>query len=345
MQRKEIMNMSKEQTKNHDRQNRAKRVKRLKRLLVIGFLTVTLLPIILCIVLMIKIHYLEQQVAVLYEAYAVREETARTSEEKLEPVMAEIDHILSQPAEVSKIEIEEETETTEETEEAQTDVEELYNIEADDGIRKIYLTFDDGPSNYTDEILNILKEEDVKATFFVTGKEGPEYERLYKRIVDEGHTLGMHSYSHKYYELYASKESFTEDLHKLQDYLEEVTGVRPVLYRFPGGSSNSVSRVPIRELADCLEAEGIRYFDWNISSGDASGQKLSVDTLVYNCTKDITQYSRAMILMHDAADKRRTVEALPIIIDKLKNLENTAILPVTDETEVIQHIKSHTENK
>lgn len=322
--------MSKEQTKNYGSQNRVKRVKRLKRLLVIGFLTVILLPIILCIVLMMKVYHLERQVEVLYEAYAKREaEIAETSEEKLEPVMAEKDSMPSRPVEVSKLETEDEIET---------DMEVSYSLEGDRSIRKIYLTFDDGPSTYTDEILNILKEEGVKATFFVTGKEGPEYERLYKRIVEEGHTLGMHSYSHRYYELYASKENFMEDLHKLQDYLEEITGVRPVFYRFPGGSSNSVSQVPIRELADCLEAEGIRYFDWNVSSRDAAGERLSADTIVYNCTKDITDYNRAMILMHDAADKRQTVEALPIIIDKLNALEDTAILPVTEETEVIQHI-------
>lgn len=322
--------MSEAQDTNHVRQDRAKRVKRLKKVLIVSLLTAILLPTILCIILMVKLYHLEQQVEVLYEAHVRQEaEMAESIEEKMVSVMAEAEVVQSESVEVRKPE---ENQTTD------AEVQESYNVEQDKSVRKVYLTFDDGPSTYTDEILDILKEEDVKATFFVTGKEGEEYERLYKRIVEEGHTLGMHSYSHKYYELYASKENFMDDLHKLQNYLEEITGVKPTIYRFPGGSSNSVSSVSMQELMDCLEAEGIRYFDWNVSSGDATGRTLSVNTIVYNCTGRITEYNRAMILMHDAADKRRTVEALPIVIDKLKDVENTVILPVTDDTEVIQHI-------
>ena len=98
-------------------------------------------------------------------------------------------------------------------------------IPEDGTVRKVYLTFDDGPSGNTSRILDILAEYDVKATFFVVGKEEEQYQELYKRIVDEGHTLGMHSYSHKYDEIYQSVDSFAQDMSKLQEFLYETTGV------------------------------------------------------------------------------------------------------------------------
>jgi len=101
-----------------------------------------------------------------------------------------------------------------------------------DTTRKVYLTFDDGPSIYTDEILDILKEYHVKATFFVVGKEDAASQKAIRRIVAEGHTLGMHSYSHKYSELYASREAFQEDFEKERDYLETLTGSKIAFYRF-----------------------------------------------------------------------------------------------------------------
>ena len=104
---------------------------------------------------------------------------------------------------------------------------------------EVYLTFDDGPSIYTEEILDILDEYQVKATFFVVGKESDAAKEALRDIVARGHTLGMHSYSHKYSELYASEEAFEADFLKLQGYLEDVTGVKSKVYRFPGGSSNT----------------------------------------------------------------------------------------------------------
>lgn len=321
--------MSEQQEVKDLRQDRTKRVQRLKKILIISFIAAILLPIILCIVMMVKISHLEQRIAQIYEARLTAEPAAATEEveevrETMETILTAGDAIQSVTAAVLQ----------------EHEAESAYSVEKDASVRKVYLTFDDGPSMYTDEILDILKEENVKATFFVTAKKGAEYEKIYRRIVAEGHTLGMHSYSHRYEEIYASEENFMEDMHKLQDYLEEVTGEKPMLCRFPGGSSNTVSKVPMQDLIRRLEQEGIRYFDWNVSSADATGSHPSVDTIVYNCTGNITEYNRAMILMHDAADKRRTVEALPIVIEKLKAVDDTVIVPVTEETEVIQHIVS-----
>lgn len=204
---------------------------------------------------------------------------------------------------------------------------------------RVYLTFDDGPSGNTDAILDILKEYGVKATFFVVGREGASAEEALRRIVDEGHTLAMHSYSHKYSEIYASLESFAEDFTKVQDYLCEVTGVKSTVYRFPGGSSNTVSGTDMTEFAKYLDGQGVRFFDWNVSSGDGGSVVLPVETLLENCTGSISRFGTSVILMHDSTKKMTTLEALPQIIETIQAMEDTEILPITDGTKVVQHIK------
>lgn len=204
---------------------------------------------------------------------------------------------------------------------------------------KVYLTFDDGPSIYTQDILDILDEYGVKATFFVLGKENDSAREAMKRIVEDGHTLAMHSYTHKYADIYASVENFAEDFAKIQNYIYDVTGVTSTVYRFPGGSSNSVSPTDMSVFAEYLEEQGVRYFDWNISSGDGGSYVFPVETLLENCTSKISAYETSVILMHDSAGKKTTVEALPEIIETILDMEDTAILPITDSTELIQHRK------
>ncbi len=204
---------------------------------------------------------------------------------------------------------------------------------------KVYLTFDDGPSIYTQEILDILDEYNVKATFFILGKENESAKEAMKRIVADGHTLAMHSYTNKYADIYASVENFAEDFAKIQNYIYDVTGVASTVYRFPGGSSNSVSPTDMSVFAEYLEEQGVRYFDWNISSGDGGKYVFPVETLLENCTSKISSYDTSVILMHDSAGKRTTVDALPEIIETILGMEDTAILPITDSTELVQHRK------
>ena len=202
------------------------------------------------------------------------------------------------------------------------------------GIRYVYLTFDDGPSPHTAEILDILASYDVKATFFVCGKSG--YDDIYKRIVDEGHTIGMHSYSHDYKILYESLDSFQTDLHKIQNYIFDITGVWTTYYRFPGGSSNTASQAPMSDLIGYLDRNNITYFDWNVYGGD----NIASSIIVSNVTANITEHENCMILLHDAADKEETVEALPEIIEYIQSLPNTVIVPVTEDTVPVQHSKN-----
>lgn len=210
----------------------------------------------------------------------------------------------------------------------------------DDNVRRVYLTFDDGPSSNTGKILDILAEYDVKATFFVVGKEEEKYEALYKRIVEEGHTLGMHSYSHKYGEIYQSVDSYAQDLSKLQEFLYDTTGVWCRYCRFPGGSSNTASKVDMNELIAYLDEQDITYFDWNISSGDASSSYISKDAILHNCLQQIPRFDECMILMHDASNKDTTVQALPELIEKIQAMEDTIIVPISEDTEPIQHISN-----
>ncbi|MBR7088046.1 MAG: polysaccharide deacetylase, partial [Mogibacterium sp.] len=220
---------------------------------------------------------------------------------------------------------------------ATVDVSGAQNPEDIEGTRYVYLTFDDGPSTYTDEILDILEQHNVKATFFVCGKPNAKYTDLYKRIVNDGHTLGMHSYSHKYSELYASLDSFKEDTDKLRIFLYETTGVWSSFYRFPGGSSNTVSKVDMHELTDYLESSDVTFFDWNVSAGDdkAGANK---DTIYANIVNNVPRFKHCVVLMHDAADKKSTVEALPEIIEAIQAMDDTVIVPITEDTLPVQHI-------
>lgn len=204
------------------------------------------------------------------------------------------------------------------------------------GIKRVYLTFDDGPSANTDKILDILDAYGVKATFFVVGKEN--YAEQYRRIVEEGHTLAMHSYSHVYSDIYSSLDAYKQDLNKLRTFLYELTGVECNIVRFPGGSSNTISKVDMHTLIEYLDSEDMIYFDWNVSSGDASGIYKSANQIAANVLENIDKYNNAVILMHDAAGKSSTVEALPIIIEKILESEDTVLLPISEDTVRVQHI-------
>lgn len=206
-----------------------------------------------------------------------------------------------------------------------------------EGIKRVYLTFDDGPSPNTDRILDILKEYDVKATFFVVGKEN--YTDQYKRIVDEGHTLAMHSYSHVYKDIYSSLDAYKQDLGELRTFLYEITGVECNIVRFPGGSSNTISKVDMHTLIDYLDSENMVYFDWNVSSGDASGTYRSANQIASNVLNNIDKYNNAVVLMHDAAEKNSTVDALPTIIETILQSEDTVLLPISEDTVRVQHIR------
>lgn len=185
----------------------------------------------------------------------------------------------------------------------------------------VYLTFDDGPSYNTKDVLDILKKYDVKATFFVTGN-GEEYRDMIKRAHDEGHTIGLHTYSHDYASLYASTDAYFKDLQQVSDLVESITGEKSNIIRFPGGSSNTVSKnySPgiMSTLTKMVGEKGYYYFDWNVSSSDASGNNVPVENIVKSAEEGAGS-SPLVILFHDTFGKDTTVEALPKIIEFYKS--------------------------
>ncbi|MDD6038385.1 MAG: polysaccharide deacetylase [bacterium] len=200
----------------------------------------------------------------------------------------------------------------------------------------VFLTFDDGPSENTEKILEVLDKYHVKATFFVTGKEGEDAEQRYRRIAEGGHTLAMHSYSHKYSSIYESKEAFAEDFNKLRQKIVSVTGEQPTIYRFPGGSSNQVSNTDMNEFIDFLGEQGMTYYDWNVVCGDATSQIYTAEELAQNVMTDVVRYKYSVVLMHDAADKDSTVAALDLVLQELTAM-GARVLPITDDSPVIHH--------
>ena len=303
---------------------RRKRINRLKKMILGGVMMAVLIPVTASIILSVRVHQLSGRIR---QQEAVIQELEDENKNLTGTFFAET----IEESEREALQEEQDTETPAAGEE-------------EENRKKIYLTFDDGPSSNTDEILDILKAYDVKATFFVVGKTDEASRKAYRRIVEEGHTLGMHSYSHSYEDIYASEEDFQTDMKKLQEYLYELTGVWPRFYRFPGGSSNTVSNIDMQKLADWLTDQGVTYFDWNVASGDAVSRELPAETLLANCLAGIRNQQSCVVLMHDAANKDTTVEALPEIISEIRLQEDAVFLPITDDTVPVQHtIKAQTE--
>lgn len=219
-----------------------------------------------------------------------------------------------------------------------TGINSLENMAKDGDKHRVYLTFDCNPGKNTEAILDVLARYNVKATFFVVGDETGENDAIYQRIVNEGHTLGMNSYSNQYSSIYSSTQSFEEDYTKISDFIYEKTGIESKLYRFPGGSSNRISNVNMAEFVRILNQKGVVYFDWNVSAGDTAVD-YTVDDVISNVTEGIMQYKTSVVLLHDDDNKTVTAEALEPLINKLKKM-HADILPIDENTYVVQYIKA-----
>ena len=175
----------------------------------------------------------------------------------------------------------------------------------------IYLTFDDGPGPETGRLLDILKAHDVKATFFVVDTA---YISTVARAAEEGHAIGLHTGTHAFKQIYASEDAYFADLEQIRQAVESYTGISPVLMRFPGGSSNTVSRSNkgiMTRLAAMVEEKGYTYFDWNVDSNDAGNAK-SAEAVLANVISGVGNKSHSVVLMHDI--KSYTVDAVEWII-------------------------------
>ncbi|MCR5755854.1 MAG: polysaccharide deacetylase [Acetatifactor sp.] len=321
-------------------ERRIRRVKMLKKLIVGVWIASVILPLLCCVFLVVRVSELGRTVERLNNRLEELD-SLKYGWNRVDESEAYVDDAdLSLP--LTETEGRGYTQIKDASASADGSVKEIVDqSQNQEYAHQVYLTFDDGPSIYTDDILDILDQYDVKATFFVVGKEDETSKEALREIVERGHTLGMHSYSHKYSELYRSVDSFAEDFEKLQSYLFDVTGVKSTIYRFPGGSSNTVSNVSMLDLIDYLDQQGVTFYDWNNASGDGGTRLLSVQELQRNSLKDIEEWHTDIILLHDSADKRTTVEALPMIIESILAMDDTVILPITEDTTPVQHIHTN----
>ena len=200
--------------------------------------------------------------------------------------------------------------------------------------KTIYLTFDDGPGPDTARLLDILKRYDVSATFFVVDTGYPD---LLQRMVNEGHSVGIHTCSHLYSQIYSSEEAYFEDLFAMQEKIQEATGVETWLLRFPGGSSNTISRKNkgiMKRLTQAVEDCGFSYFDWNVDSGDASDAQ-TPGAVFENVTAGIGENTYSVVLMHDIHSY--SVDAVERIIRwGLKN--GYRFLPLQTDSPAVHHV-------
>lgn len=317
--------MAREQLQQTSPEDRRRRVQRLKKMIVGIVAAGLVIPLMCCVYLIYRLHTING----ILDDLNQRLDELEAGNQRLQTELQLLQEEAQTTGQTSQIPQEE---SVQESADPVTDAH-----SGQEQIHKVYLTFDDGPSIYTNDILDILDRYQVKATFFVVGKEGTDAEEALQRIVEDGHTLGMHSYSHKYKELYESMDSFTRDFEQIRDYVYQATGVESVYYRFPGGSSNTVSEIDMHEFIDYLESQGVEYYDWNVSSGDGGSMKLTTDALLENCTKNIDTRDTSIILLHDSAEKPTTVEALPEIIENILARPDTVILPITENTKPVHH--------
>ena len=200
----------------------------------------------------------------------------------------------------------------------------------------IYLTFDDGPGKYTEKLLDILKKYDIKATFFVT-KNIKNYQKTLKREYKEGHTIALHTYTHSY-SIYKSEKTYLNDLYKIENEVYKLTGNKSKIIRFPGGSSNTISKRYrkgiMTKLTKEVEKKGYIYFDWNITSGDA-GETQNTKKIIKNVTKSLKPKQKNVVLQHDIHNY--SVNAVEEII-KYGIKKGYKFEKITEKTPPIHHI-------
>lgn len=212
------------------------------------------------------------------------------------------------------------------------------SLQSEENKKIAYLTFDDGPSANTIPILDFLKANHIKATFFVLKKEG--YDDIYKRIVDEGHTIALHSSTHDYAQIYQNVDTFMNDMNTLSEHIKKLTGVETKIMRFPGGSNNRVSHRyggsdVMSKIIPTVEEAGLVYYDWNVDSQDAAKGVQDTQVIINSVLSQAKYNNNAVILMHDAAAKTTTVKALPSIVEGLKE-QGFVFEALTTESEPVK---------
>ena len=201
-----------------------------------------------------------------------------------------------------------------------------------------YLTFDDGPSSITNSVLDILKKYNVKATFFVINS-GSYNKTTLQREVNEGHTIGLHAYDHNYAIAYKDDNSYLDGIDKLRAKVKADTGFDSHYIRFPGGSSNTISKRYSKgimsRITKTAKQRGYKYYDWNVDDDDA-GSARTADDCYNNVVRELRPNRSNIVLMHDFGTNKKILEALPRIIEYCQKNGYT-MLPIDDNTPEIHH--------
>lgn len=282
----------------------------LPHLIIVCLCLLILLPTVACVVLAVQNHRIKQENTALLEAGPPATGLPMQGEEDVLPPSAPVDNgpvdeEAPQPA-------------------ADLAYQQLYPTlyaQRPEQMRReehvMYLTFDDGPSQRTVQVLDTLKQYGIKATFFVTGKDDDFSRSVMKRIVDEGHTIAIHTYTHSYSDIYQSVDAYLQDFERIYNLIEEVTGVKATMFRFPGGSVNSYNGQLYQELIAEMTRRGFVFYDWNISAGDAS-RKATQQSITDSVVNGGIGKKRGIVLMHDSKPMEGTANALPAIIEGLQ---------------------------
>lgn len=205
-----------------------------------------------------------------------------------------------------------------------------------------YLTFDDGPSKNTEKILEILDKYNIKATFFVVGPRYKLKNDLLIKIAKSGHQLAIHSYEHNYDYIYSSKENYIKDFYECFNWIKETTGTAPTIYRFPGGSSNTIgSKQLIKSIIKDLENKGFTHADWNVDTLDSytkETNKVISNALTSIQRNESNSHYYQTILMHDDINKPASLKALPSLIEKVIS-KGYHFETLSNNSHIIKHIK------
>ena len=282
-----------------EEEKRRSRISSMKRLIVAYLLLGILIPILLCILLFIKVDRLQKELDQVQRQIASQQSESTAGAEQT--ASAEADAEAGQQAGGMQADNSLAKWQAEET-------------EPDDGQkRKVYLTFDDGPSSLTEKYLDILKKHKIHATFFLIGQQVEEMPEIVERELKEGHEIGVHTYTHESCEIYASCQAYYEDVNKVRDVLEKRFDYKPQLWRFPWGSANCYIHSYKEEIIQRLGEQNMEYADWNVSAEDSVGSP-TVDSILRNVKKDAFRVKDPVVLMHDSGSNQATLDSLEAVI-------------------------------
>lgn len=261
--------------------------------------------ILICLIITIKHTITTMKGYKIYKQYETQLQSLKYQDEKEQQKKKEEEEKAKQ-AKIPKL-----------TEEGKNNVDNIYKSDT----KRAFLTFDDGPSEVTNQILDTLKQEKVKATFFVLGSNVKILPNVVKRIYDEGHYIANHGYSHVYSKIYASPQTVLDEFNQCNDAVKEAIQVPEYnshLFRFPGGLVGGKYATIKNEANELLKQNEVMHVDWNSLTGDAETNNLSIEFELQRLRETSEGKNSLVILMHDAQTKKTTADALPNIIAYLK---------------------------